>query len=150
MNPDDLIVKLNYVIRGWAQYFRYGWISDLFVTLDQYIHIRFGRWLKKKFRLHAKGRRKKGPRAGSWKWINGRFTSWDITGRCRWDGGKHFLMSMKKEIHPIKLMHLPNDVPTLFNKRPTTRQTRFLLSRVGTGLKLVLGMENSVQRHRNW
>ena len=151
MSPDDLIAKLNYIIRGWAQYFRYGWVYGLFKRLDQYVHLRVGGWFKKKFRRHARSKKKKkGPFVGSWKWLYGRHTSRDVMGRRRWDGGKHFLISMRKEIRPIKLMHFPNDVPTLYNRTPTTKQTHFLLDRVVTGLKFVLGMESSVQRHRNW
>ena len=151
MSPDDLIAKLNYIIRGWAQYFRYGWVYGLFKRLDQYVHLRVGGWYKKKFRRHARSKKKKkGPFVGSWKWLYGRHTSRDVMGRRRWDGGKHFLMSMRKEIRPIKLMHFPNDVPTLYNRTPTTKQTHFRLDKVVTGLKFVLGMESSVQRHRNW
>lgn len=146
MDPDELVTKLNYVMKGWGQYFRYGWVSSLFSKLDYYVNMRYGRWLKKKFRPHARGKRKRGPRTGTWKWIFRRFSNRDLTGRRRWDGGKHFLMLMAKELPSIKLMHLPNDVPTLYNKGPT--QTHF--QKIGTGFKLVLGMESSVQRHRNW
>jgi len=151
MNPDDLIAKVNRIVRGWGLYFRYGWVYCLFKKLDAFVHLRVGGWFKKKFRRHARSKkRKKGPFVGSWKWVYSRFTSRDVMGRRRWDGGKHFLISMRKEIHPIKLMHFPNDVPTLFNSKPTTRQTRFLLDKVVTGFKFVLAMESSVQRHRNW
>ena len=146
IDPDELITKLNYVIKGWGQYFRYGWVSRLFSKLDHYAHLRYGGWLKKKFRPHAKGKRKRGPRAGTWKWIYSRFLNRDITGRRRWDGGKYFLMLMTKELPPIKLMYYPNDVPTLYNKEST--QTHF--QKTGTGSQLVFGMEISVQRHRNW
>jgi len=151
MDPNDLIAKLNCVIRGWALYFRYGWVSRLFIKLDKYIHFCVGKWLKKKFRPHARSRkRKKGPGVGSWKWLYQRFLSRDITGNHRWDGGKHFLISMRKEIRPIKLMHFPNDVSTIYNKKPTYKQTYFLLSEIGSGLKAAHGMEFLLQRHSNW
>ena len=149
MNPDDLIYKLNRIIRGWGQYFRYGWVSNLFNKLDFYIHSRFGGWLKKKFKSHVRGKRK-GPRVGTWKWIYKRFTSREVTGRWRWNGGKHVLIRLRTVCPPIKLLHLPSKVPTLFKSKPLTKQSRFLLNKIGTGLGTILGMESSVQRHRNW
>lgn len=146
LTPSELIKRLNYIIRGWAQYFRYGWVSSTFSKLDRYVHLRFGSWLKKKFRIHARGKKKKGPRVGTWKWIFSRYIQRDINGKQRWGSGEDILALMRKSFPPKRLLFCVKDVPTIFTE--ITKQTRFQVS--GSGLRLVLGMESSVERHKEW
>jgi group II intron reverse transcriptase/maturase len=146
MKPNDLIKKLNYIVRGWAQYFRYGWVSRQFAKLDFYLQHRFGRWLRKKFRPHPTGKKKRRSSTGSWKWIRSRFMRRDILGRQRWWGGEDYLDLLSRSFPPIRPLFLVRDIVTIYSR--DFNQTCFRKPRMTHGS--VLGMESSIQRHRNW
>ena len=52
---DEVIRKLNPLLRGWMNYFRYGNSSKKFVHIDSYVHERLALWWSKKRR--KRGRR---------------------------------------------------------------------------------------------
>lgn len=47
-DPYNKIRALNQLIRGWAAYYQYGNVSELFKQLGWFVHIRFYQWLRVK------------------------------------------------------------------------------------------------------
>ena len=141
LDPEEMITKLNYIVIGWGQYFRFGWVSRLFAKLNHYIHLRMGQWLRKKYRRHAKGGRKSGPNVGTWKWVLNRFYQPDVTGHQHWFAGKYFLIELRKACPPARL-NLPIErISTSFDHDDP--QTRFWS--LDTYYRLIQRMESSVQ-----
>ena len=144
---DDLLRNLNRLIRGWGEYFRYGWVSRLFSKLDYYLFCQVGKWLKKKHKSLAKKKHRRHTtkfNRGTWDWIYHRYLQSDLTGHRRWTGGKVILSSLSKICPPRRLPVSTERVTTPYNNISSTVQTHLL--RFGTGHKTVLKMENLLQR----
>jgi RNA-directed DNA polymerase len=114
VDPNYLIKKLNYNIKGWTQYFMFSWVSRLFTKLDCYLHLRFGDWLRKKFQPHAKGRKKRDPNVGTWKWLRSRYLHRDIYERLLWCV-REGIVIMGKSFSPIKSPFHVRNVPTMYS-----------------------------------
>lgn len=54
LSREELFKRLNPVLRGWQNYFRYGNSAGVFSSLDTYVHERMSLWYSKK---HQKGGR---------------------------------------------------------------------------------------------
>lgn len=54
----EVVTALNRRIRGWANYFNYGRISQVRRTLDKYVEDRLRAFLRRRSKLHGRGRRK--------------------------------------------------------------------------------------------
>lgn len=55
ISVEELAQRLNPVIRGWRNYFRYGNSSRVFAKLDSYVHLRVALWHSKKHRKRGIG-----------------------------------------------------------------------------------------------
>ena len=78
-----VIAKINPVLRGWVNYFRYGHSSSCFSKVKQ--------WVEKKVRQHlmrARGRKGFGWKRWSSDWLYGRLGLFNNYQLCRWSGAK--------------------------------------------------------------
>jgi len=130
---DQVLGELNRLIRGWGEYFRYGWVSDLFSDLHRYVFMRVHRWLKKKH----KGR--------SWKWIRRRYLRHDITGRANWNWKDTSLSILARVCPPKRLSWATENIPTPFNC-DATRQA--LLIPFDDCMSPMVDMEKVLKRPR--
>jgi len=144
---DDILSELDKLIRGWGNYFRFGWVSRLFSKLDHYIWGRVGYWLRKKYprRPMKKHRgRKRKYKNGTWRWIFRRFCRRDITGRRRWEGKKNHLTFLRRACPSVYLPRFGKKVPAPW---VTLCGTQVLLASFATGHGMVMEMEQVLQRH---
>ena len=58
MDAEEMVCKLNQKLRGWANYFQLGSISQSYRYLDRYTTKRLRRWFCKKHKLRSKGIRR--------------------------------------------------------------------------------------------
>jgi RNA-directed DNA polymerase len=50
MALDELIINLNRVLAGWANYFRHGVSKDVFSAVDSHAWLRLMRWIRAKYK----------------------------------------------------------------------------------------------------
>jgi group II intron reverse transcriptase/maturase len=144
---DDILYALNNLIRGWGNYFRYGWVSRLFSKLDYYVWDRVAHWLRKKYPRRPKKkfrRQKRKYKNGTWRWINRRFCRRDITGRCRWEGECRYLTFLCRTCPPRRLPYFGKKIPAPWE---TPLGTQVMLASFATGHGLLSKMERLLQRH---
>ncbi len=96
----SLIGRLNPVLTGWRNYYRYAtWACRDFHKLDSWIWMRIGRWLKKKYRF------------ATWRRLRYRFTR-NVRGeRLRWADGPaqlRFLWEGGTKRFPHRGIRIPN------------------------------------------
>jgi RNA-directed DNA polymerase len=49
LDLDELIISLNRMLAGWANYFRYGVSKDVFSAVDSHTWLRLMRWIRQKY-----------------------------------------------------------------------------------------------------
>lgn len=130
---EDVLRDLNTVIRGWAAYFRYGWVSKLFRKLDWYVNQCVFRWMRKKHKNRT------------YKWLRRKYYQFDIFGRRRLGKGKVFLLSLARIYPPRRLPLSSENVPTPYN---VSRPRQVTLNLFLTGCSLIRTMERSLLRRR--
>jgi RNA-directed DNA polymerase len=54
-DAEQLVVKINRVVRGWSNYFNVGWNSKAYRAVDTYTAARLRRWLCKKHKVRRAG-----------------------------------------------------------------------------------------------
>jgi group II intron reverse transcriptase/maturase len=144
---DEVLHDLNNLIRGWGEYFRYGWVSRLFSKLDYYVWRRVGYWLRKKFRRRPKKkfrRQRRKYKNGTWRWILHRFCRRDITGCRRWEGKTRHLTFLRRTCPPRRLSYFGKNISAPWE---TPMSTQVTLSSFATGHGLIRTMETLLQRH---
>jgi group II intron reverse transcriptase/maturase len=132
LSLDQLLERIQRLIRGWGDYFRIGWISRIYRKLDDYVFQRVWNWLCSKHQGRSKG------------WVWRRYIHRDLYGRKVLRGRKRTLLKMSRICRPVRRLgkHSEN-IPTPWDE--TTKQTTFK-----TGMKLVDTMEKLLYRHQNW
>jgi hypothetical protein len=55
MEAEEMVYKLNQKLRGWANYFQLGSITQSYRYIDRYTTTRLRRWFCKKHKRHGKG-----------------------------------------------------------------------------------------------
>lgn len=55
LEPDELVGRLNLMIRGWANYFSYGSVSRAYRTVDYHARERLRQWLCRKHKVPGRG-----------------------------------------------------------------------------------------------
>jgi group II intron reverse transcriptase/maturase len=55
IRPEALVYQVNQVLRGWANYFRYGTVSPAYRAVNQHAIQRVRRWLMRKFKVRGRG-----------------------------------------------------------------------------------------------
>jgi RNA-directed DNA polymerase len=130
---DRILRELNRLIRGWGQYFRYGWVSKLLNSLDFYTDMRVFRWLRKKHQRRPV------------KWLRRKYFWRDIMGRRRWYWRNTLLILLGQEYRPIRLPWSSENIFTPFMCN-TPRQAKLLCYETGVGM--VRLMETVLQRQR--
>ena len=48
LDLDELIISLNRMLAGWANYFRHGVSKDVFSAVDSHTWLRLMRWIRQK------------------------------------------------------------------------------------------------------
>ena len=68
---EGLLISLNRMLRGWANYFRHGVSKEIFATIDYHAWRRIVDWLHRKHsRLSWRELRRRFCRPGSWRLID--------------------------------------------------------------------------------
>lgn len=98
----DKIEALNYLLRGWAEYYRHSAASSTFSYIGSYAFARMELWIRKKTRRRVRAVYKRYYRKDRW------FT-WA-------DGGKFLYHPAQMTIRYKRYAHLPN--PYLDNSKP--------------------------------
>lgn len=130
---EAVIGNVNHVINGWGNYFCYGWISALFCKLDHYVHMRVGRWLKKKH----KGR--------TWKWLLRRYLRSDLTGYRCWSWRGKYVTSLSRTFKGRRLLSQTENIRTPYNQASPEQVDLRLFA---TGATKLRRMELSLRRRR--
>jgi RNA-directed DNA polymerase len=54
-DPAEVVGRLNSVLRGWANYFCYGPVREIYAALMDHVRWRLRRWLGRKYRVRGRG-----------------------------------------------------------------------------------------------
>jgi len=112
-----IIGKLNPILTGWRNYYRYAtWACRDFNRLDNWIRMRVGRWLKKKYRK------------ASWRLLRHRFMGKTRGNRFRWCEGTARLRFLREggTMHfPHRGIRIPNGWNAENRERFTPGADRF-------------------------
>jgi len=67
LNPKDVLIRLNQIMRGWSNYFKHAVAKAVFRKLEDFVWHRVARWLKSLHRWSWKDlRRRLGRHDGTW------------------------------------------------------------------------------------
>ena len=104
---DDLIMVLNPIIRGWANYHRHNSSSKTFHHIDEYIFHLLVLWGKKRHRNK------------SWRWIRKRY--WHTVGNNNWT-----FCTDKSRLLTMQSVHIRRHVKVVATKNPYLDREYFL------------------------
>jgi group II intron reverse transcriptase/maturase len=134
-----ILGELNRLIRGWGNYFRWGWIFNIYAKLDYYIWGRVRKWLRKK---HPKR---------TWTWVRRKYLhpQRHLNGVRVWADEQICLIKMKLCCRSYDSKTLSGNVVTPYNRPMQTSLTRFHDISFSDNVSLLSAMERSLLRQRS-
>ena len=133
-----ILAELNRLIRGWGNYFRWGWIFKMYAKLDYYIWGRVRKWLRLK---HPKR---------TWTWVRRKYLhpQRHLNGARIWTDGHVSLVKMKLVCRSYDSKTLSGKVVTPYSRPMQTSLTRYLKTSFNDNVYLISDMEKALQRRR--
>jgi RNA-directed DNA polymerase len=136
---EEILKRLNSLLLGWGNYFRWGWISKLYSKLDYYVWGRVRKWLRMKHPQRT------------WKWVRRKYLHPQraFNGMRVWTENRTTLISMRNACRSLPPKAYGDRVVTPFSRPLETMLSGYVFTSFNDHAYLVSYMENVLQRQRS-
>ncbi len=136
---EEILKRLNSLLLGWGNYFRWGWIFRQYSKLDYYVWGRVRKWLRMKHPQRT------------WKWVRRKYLHPQkaFNGMRVWTENRTTLISMRSACRSFPPKAYGDRVVTPFSKPLETTLSRYVSTSFNDYAYFISDMEKVLQRRRS-